>query len=138
MRIRSPWFQVLVASVMLTLFAAPFEFAHSETYLAQAAPEIVPQAGSGGIGYPSCQYCPNPKYSEQAREAKYEGVVLLQAVVTVKGRARKIAVVKGPGRLGVEKSATEALRTWRFKPAMDKNGKPVAVVTTVDVAFHLR
>jgi hypothetical protein len=29
------------------------------------------------------------------------------------------------------------LRTWRFKPATDANGKPVAAITTVDVDFHL-
>jgi protein TonB len=97
----------------------------------------VPHAGSGGIGIPNCQYCPKPTYTEQAREAKYEGTVLLQATVTLEGRATNITVVKGPGRFGVEKSAIEALRTWRFKPSVDANGKPVAAITTVDVDFHL-
>ena len=45
--------------------------------------------GTGGVGYPSCLYCPTPEYSEDARKAKYQGVVLLQLVVTADGRATK-------------------------------------------------
>ena len=45
--------------------------------------------GTGGVGYPSCVYCPDPKYSEEARKAKYQGTVVLQAVITPDGRATK-------------------------------------------------
>src|SRR6185295_19400655 len=38
--------------------------------------------GTGGVGYPSCIYCPEPQYSEDARKAKYQGTVVLQAVIT--------------------------------------------------------
>jgi protein TonB len=139
MRIRSNWFQGLAASALLALFAVTLGSANSRIYPIQVSQTAgaVPQAGSNGIGTPSCSYCPKPKYSEQALKAKYEGTVILKAVVTPEGRATNIAVVKGPGRLGVEKRATETLQTWRFKPAADANGKPVAVVTTVDITFRL-
>ena len=60
--------------------------------------------GTGGVGYPSCLYCPEPQYSEDARKAKYQGTVVLQAVITPDGRATNIEVVKGPG-LGLEEKA---------------------------------
>ena len=92
--------------------------------------------GTGGVGYPSCAYCPDPKYSEEARKAKYQGTVVLQAVITPDGRAIEIEVVKGPG-LGLEEKAVEAVKQWRFKPAMGPAGKPVAVVVPIEVTFRL-
>jgi periplasmic protein TonB len=92
--------------------------------------------GTGGVGYPTCVYCPDPKYSEEARKAKYQGTVILQAVITPDGRAINIQVVKGPG-LGLEGKALEAVRQWRFKPAIGPNGKPVAVIVPIEVTFRL-
>ncbi len=92
--------------------------------------------GTGGVGYPSCAYCPDPKYSEEARKAKYQGTVVLQAVITADGRAIEIQVVKGPG-LGLEEKAVEAVKQWRFKPALGPSGKPVAVVVPIEVTFRL-
>src|SRR3989442_8263109 len=31
--------------------------------------------GTGGGGYPSLLYCPQPQYSEDARQAKFSGIV---------------------------------------------------------------
>jgi protein TonB len=92
--------------------------------------------GTGGVGYPSCAYCPDPKYSEEARKAKYQGTVVLQAVITADGRAIELQVVKGPG-LGLEEKAVEAVKQWRFKPALGPGGKPVAVVVPIEVTFRL-
>jgi periplasmic protein TonB len=92
--------------------------------------------GTSGVGYPSCAYCPDPKYSEEARKAKYQGTVVLQAVITPDGRAIEIQVVKGPG-LGLEEKAVEAVKQWRFKPALGPGGKAVAVVVPIEVTFRL-
>jgi TonB family protein len=94
--------------------------------------------GVGGVGFPSCKYCPKPTYSESALKAKYEGNVLLEAVITAEGHASKIRVVKGPDQgLGVEEKAIETLGRWRFNPAQGPAGKPVAVRVPIEVAFHL-
>jgi protein TonB len=45
-------------------------------------------------------------------------------------------VVKGPG-LGLEEKAVEAVKQWRFKPALGPSGKPVAVVVPIEVTFRL-
>jgi protein TonB len=92
--------------------------------------------GTGGVGYPSCIYCPEPQYSEDARKAKYQGTVVLQAVIGPDGRATNIEVVKGPG-LGLEEKALESVRTWRFKAAVGPNGRPVATVTLLEITFRL-
>ncbi len=92
--------------------------------------------GTGGVGYPECAYCPLPLYSDEARKAKYQGTVVLQVVITPEGRATNINVVKGPG-LGLEEKAVEAVRNWRFKPAMGPSGKPVPVAVLVEVTFRL-
>jgi len=92
--------------------------------------------GTGGVGYPSCAYCPQPLYSDEARKAKYQGTVVLQVVVLADGRPGNINVVKGPG-LGLEEKALETVRTWRFNPAIGPSGKPVPVSVLVEVTFRL-
>ena len=92
--------------------------------------------GVGGVGYPTCVYCPDPKYSEEARKAKYQGTVVLQVVITPDGRAIDIQVVKGPG-LGLEEKAVEAVKLWRFKPANGPGGKPVPVTVPLEITFRL-
>ena len=94
------------------------------------------RAGVNGVGIPSCIYCPDPLYSEEARKAKYQGIVVLQIVVGVDGRATDIRIVKGPG-LGLEEKAVEAMRAARFKPALGPNGRPVPVIVNYEVNFRL-
>ncbi len=94
------------------------------------------RAGTGGVGEPACAYCPNPEFSEEARKAKYQGSVLLRLIVDADGRPTNISVLKSPG-LGLDEKAIEKVRTWRFKPALGPNGKPVPVWVTVEVTFRL-
>jgi len=92
--------------------------------------------GSGGVGYPSCLYCPEPQYSEDARKAKFQGIVVLEVVIQPDGHATNIKIVKGAG-LGLDERALEAVRTWRFKPAVGPSGTPVATITDIEVNFRL-
>ena len=94
------------------------------------------RAGVNGVGQPACLYCPDPQYSEEARKSKFQGSVLLQIIVTADGRASDIQVIKGPG-LGLEEKAVEAVKQWRFKPALGPNGKPVPTQIPVEVNFRL-
>jgi TonB family protein len=56
-------------------------------------------------------------------------------IVSADGTLRNIRVEKPLGK-GLDEKAIEALRQWKFKPAM-KNGQPVAVLVKVDVRFWL-
>jgi TonB family protein len=93
-------------------------------------------AGTGGYGYPACLYCPEAQYSDEAVKAKYQGTVSLIAVITPDGRATDIHVVRGVG-LGLDEKAIEAVRTWRFRPALGPDGKPAPVRQIIEVTFHL-
>jgi TonB family protein len=95
-----------------------------------------PSAGTGGYGIPACLYCPNPQFSDDAVKAKYQGTVLLMAVITADGRASNIRVAKGLG-MGLDEKAIEAVRTWRFRPAVGPDGKASAVSTPIEVVFRL-
>jgi protein TonB len=94
------------------------------------------KAGSNGVGYPTCVYCPDAKYSEDARKAKFQGLVLLQVIVSPDGRATNIQIVRGPG-LGLDDEAIAAVKTWRFKPALGPNRVPVATEIDIEVNFRL-
>jgi len=94
------------------------------------------RAGVNGVGLPTCFYMPNPPYSDEARKAKYSGVVLVEAVITVDGRVTNPRVIKSPG-LGLDDSTTNTMRTWRCKPVTGPNGKPVPVLVPFEVTFRL-
>ncbi len=94
------------------------------------------QAGVNGVGVPTCIYCPDPQYSDEARKAKYQGTVTLMVIITADGRAINIHVSKGPG-MGLEEKAVEAVKGWRFRPANGREGKPVAVSVPIEVTFRL-
>lgn len=95
-----------------------------------------PSAGTNGYGVPACVYCPVPTFSDEAVKTKYQGTVVLQVVITAAGTATNIHVVKGLG-VGLDEKAVEAVRTWRFKPALGPGGHPAAVTTLVEVTFRL-
>jgi TonB family protein len=76
-----------------------------------------------------------PKYSEDARLAKYQGTALLSIEIGGDGFPRNIRVIRSLG-LGLDQKAVEALRQWRFKPST-RNGQPVKVAATVEMTFRL-
>jgi TonB family protein len=89
----------------------------------------------GGVSAPKIIYQPDPEYSEEARKAKYQGTCVLWLVVGADGKPREIRVQRTLG-LGLDEKAIEAVKTWRFEPAL-KDGKPVAVQINVEVSFRL-
>jgi protein TonB len=92
--------------------------------------------GFNGVGYPTCDYCPDAKYSEEARKAKFQGMVLLQVIISADGRVTNIDVVRGPG-LGLEEQAVAAVKMWRFKPAFGPNHLAVPTRVAIEVQFRL-
>jgi TonB family protein len=92
--------------------------------------------GTHGYGFPACVYCPHAEFSDEAVKAKYQGVVVLLAIITPDGRATDIHVSKGLG-LGLDQKAIDAVRNWRFKPALGPDGKPASVRVPIEVDFHL-
>jgi protein TonB len=92
-------------------------------------------AGRGGVTNPVPTYRPDPEYSDEARKARWQGTVLLELVVDEKGMPRDIHIKQSLG-LGLDEEAVKTVAKWRFKPGT-KDGKPVAVMATISVGFHL-
>jgi protein TonB len=88
-----------------------------------------------GVSAPRAIYDPDPDYSEEARKAHYQGSVILTVIVDPSGHPKDIHISRSLG-MGLDEKAIEAVRTWRFEPAL-KDGHPVAVQMSVEVNFHL-
>ncbi len=89
----------------------------------------------GGVSAPRPLYTPDPEYSEEARKAKYQGTVVLWLIVGPDGHPRDVRVARPLG-MGLDEKAIQAVRQWKFEPAM-KDGRPVAVQMNVEVSFRL-
>jgi len=91
--------------------------------------------GDIGVTAPVAKFTPEPDFSEEARKAKYQGTVVLAAIIGPDGRPRNIHVVRSLG-MGLDEKAIERVRTWLFEPGK-KNGTPVAVTMNLEVDFRL-
>ena len=89
----------------------------------------------GSVSAPVVLYQPEPEFSEEARKAKVAGNVLVYLQVDENGRPQHVRVLRGIG-LGLDEKAVEAVRQYKFKPAM-KNGRPVPVEMNVEVNFQI-
>ena len=76
-----------------------------------------------------------PQYSEPARRAHIQGYVRLRIDVGLDGRPTNIRVVQPMG-MGLDENAIEAVKRWRFRPALIGD-RPVVAPALVEVGFHL-
>jgi protein TonB len=89
----------------------------------------------GGVSEPVLMNHIQPEFSEEARRTKTPGVVTVDLIVDAHGMPQNVHVVHGVG-MGLDEKAVEAVKLYRFKPAME-NGKPVAVEMYVVVSFQI-
>jgi protein TonB len=76
-----------------------------------------------------------PVYPSAAREARIQGLVIIEAVIDRQGRVVEAKVLQGPEIL--RGAALEAVNQWRFTPTQ-LTGQPVPVIMTVTVNFVLQ
>ncbi|HTZ58470.1 MAG TPA: M56 family metallopeptidase [Acidobacteriaceae bacterium] len=88
-----------------------------------------------GVSAPTLIYAPNPQYTEKARKAKYQGVCVIALIVDAAGNPQRVLVVRHLG-MGLDQKAVEAVKQYRFDPAM-LNGKPVPVEVNIEVNFRV-
>jgi periplasmic protein TonB len=77
-----------------------------------------------------------PEYPETAIRSVVDPTVLVKLTIPPDGIPKDVKIAKGY-RPEFDQSALEAVRQWRFKPAM-KDGKPVQVTVTLQVVFQRR
>jgi len=94
-----------------------------------------PRRIGGGVSQPVLIFSVEPEFSEEARKAKVAGNVLVNLWVDTNGNPSHVRVIRGVG-MGLDEKAMEAVRQYRFKPAME-NGKPVLVELNVEVNFQI-
>ena len=90
----------------------------------------------GGISAPVALVTPEAEFSDEARRAKYQGVVLISLIVDAQGNPQNPRVVRPLG-MGLDEKAMEAVRKYKFRPAMKDGHIPVPVMITVEVNFRL-
>jgi periplasmic protein TonB len=89
----------------------------------------------GGVSAPQLIYAPDPEFSDEARRAKYQGVCVVSLIVDAQGNPQRVQVIRHLG-MGLDEKAQEAVRQYKFKPAM-LQGKPVPVEVNIEVNFRI-
>ncbi len=90
-----------------------------------------------GVSTPKLIKEVKPNYTPEARAAKIQGTVLLSAVVLEDGSVGAVTVARSlDTKYGLDAEAIKAAKQWTFSPGM-KDGKPVAVKVTIELAFTL-
>jgi TonB family protein len=80
-------------------------------------------------------YKPRPLYTEEGRQLRIEGEVLLDVIFTANGQIRILKVVHGLGH-GLDESAVKAAEKIQFKPAQ-KDGHPADFEAVLHIEFQL-
>ena len=78
---------------------------------------------------------PRPVYTEEGRQLKIEGEVLLDVVFSANGQIRIVKVVHGLGH-GLDESAVHAAEKIQFKPAL-RDGHPADFEAVLHITFQL-
>lgn len=85
-------------------------------------------------------YNVSPHYPPEAKEARVQGIVMIKCRIDVEGRMAHAEVVRGiQGELGTKlnEAALEAVRQWRYEPAVDEGGSPTEIEMTITINFKL-
>jgi len=120
--------------------AAPYLFVVIEPL--PPAPPKVPRPAGGAtadqpITEPKLLKRVTPAYPPEAKNARLEGVVLLEAVVGRDGRVKDVKVARGEP-MGLSEAAIDAVKQWEFEPARNAKGQAVDVIMTLTIRFALR
>jgi periplasmic protein TonB len=91
---------------------------------------------TGDISPPVKIYYPQPKYTEEGRLSRIQGVVILEAIIDAAGDVHSVKVLKGLP-MGLSESAVDTAKQWKFQPATQA-GRPVPVYLNLTIHFSLQ
>lgn len=97
---------------------------------------VGPTPAGGTVTRPEKKGGAMPAYTERARVARINGIVVTELVLGDDGIIHQLRVLKSLP-LGLELRTVSTLCEWRFKPAT-LNGKPVPVDYTLTTGFNIQ
>jgi TonB family protein len=89
-----------------------------------------------GMTYPLPTHREEPEYTEDARKAKLNGMIIFLAAIDKEGNLHSLELIRPLG-LGLDESAAEKLSQWKYSPAT-QDGQPVDVRLNIEIHFYLR
>jgi len=75
-----------------------------------------------------------PVYPDIAKQARVQGIVILECTISPQGRVTDVKVLRGIPLL--DQAGIDAVKQWQYTPTL-LNGVPVPVIMTVTVNFRL-
>jgi TonB family protein len=90
----------------------------------------------GRVSAPEVIHSVEAEFSDEARRAKYQGICMISLIVDAQGNPQDIHVVQQLG-MGLDEKAIEAIRQYKFRPAMKDGKTPVPVMIQIEVDFRL-
>ena len=91
-----------------------------------------------GVSLPEVTRSVAPQYTSEAMRQRIEGKALLAVVVAKDGSVGDVKVSRSLDPVyGLDANAVAAAKQWTFKPGL-KDGKPVAVAISLEMAFTLK
>jgi TonB family protein len=108
---------------------------------ASGAPPFEPgvaRVRDAGVTAPKVLSAARPRYTDAARRAWIQGVVLVECVVEADGTVGNARIVKSlAAASGLDSEALAAARLYLFEPGT-RNGKPIPVVVALEMSFTPR
>jgi TonB family protein len=89
-----------------------------------------------GVSAPVALNSVEAEFSDEARRSKYQGVCVIRLIVDKDGNPQDPKVERALG-MGLDEKAIEAVKKYKFKPAMKDGHIPVPVMIDVEVNFRL-
>jgi len=89
----------------------------------------------GNVKAPTVLERIEPQYTEVARRARVQGIVIIEAVIDRQGNVTEARILKGLP-MGLDAEALSAIKRWKFKPGT-LNGNPVPVYYNLTINFRL-
>jgi TonB family protein len=95
-----------------------------------------PMQVGGEVAPPVRLFGPAPPYTEEARQGRVQGVVILEAIIDALGNVNEVKVLKGLP-MGLTEQAIQTAAEWKFEPAT-RDGRPVPVFFNLTIRFSLQ
>lgn len=101
--------------------------------VAPTAPAAPVASRGNDIPVPISQ--PAPRYPQEALRRDAGGTVRVRVTVATDGSVDRLEVAESSGNRYLDRAAMEAVRRWRFQPAV-RDGQPVVADVVVPIVFN--